>query len=143
MVQEQKALEQAMRMDALAELNDVRAAVARAYFNVRLTQRLVDLYDKTLLPQAQAVMDQAEIFFRSDQAAFANVVETTLAFQNFTLARARAVADHGQAIGELERVLGTTAEPRPEDTDVEPNHASNDDLLPMASSDAPAHTEAN
>ncbi len=113
LIQEQKALERAMRLDALADLNRVRAGVARASFNVRLTERLVVLYEDTLLPQAQSVMDQAELLFRNDQASFSNLIETTLAYQNFTLARLRAQADHGQAIGELERLLGTTAETRP------------------------------
>jgi outer membrane protein, heavy metal efflux system len=112
-IRERQALEQAMRLEALSELNEVRAGVAQAYFLVRLTERLIALYDETLLPQATAIMDQAERFFRSDQASFSNLIETTLAYQNFTLARLRAIADHGQAIGQLERVLGTTAEPRP------------------------------
>jgi len=115
LIKEQKAMEMAVRLDAMNSVNEVRAATARAYFNVRLTERLVDLYDETLLPQAEAIMAQAEVLFRSDQASFSNLIETTLAYQNFTLARLRAQADHGQAIGELERVLGTTAEPRPDE----------------------------
>jgi outer membrane protein TolC len=116
LIQEQKAMERAMRLDALDELNRVRAGVARAMFNVRLTQRLGALYDDTLLPQAQSVMEQAEVLYRNDGASFSNLIETTLAYQNFTLARLRVRADHGQAIGELERVLGTTAEARPPET---------------------------
>jgi len=114
LIEERRALERAMRFEALDELNAVRAGVAQAYFSVRLSERLLALYDETLLPQAAAVRDQAEAFYRADQAAFASVLETTLAHQNFTLARLRAQADHGQAIGQLERLLGTTAEPRPE-----------------------------
>jgi len=112
LIAEQKALERAMRLDALAEVNAVRAGVARAYFNVRLTERLLALYDNTLLPQAQSVMEQSERLFRAEQVSFSSMTETALAWQNFTLARLRALADHGQAIGELERLLGTTAEGR-------------------------------
>ncbi|MCL4216311.1 MAG: TolC family protein [Candidatus Hydrogenedentes bacterium] len=114
LIQEQKALEQAMRLEAMNDLDAVRAAVAQTYFRARLTERLVKLYDDTLLPQAEAVMNQAEIFFRNDQASFSNVIETTLAYHNFTLARLRAVADHGQAIDRLEQVVGTTTEHRTE-----------------------------
>lgn len=127
-IHEREALEKAIRLDALSELNDVRAAVARAYFAVRLTERLIALYDRTLLPQAAAAMDQAEMFFRNEQASFASMLETTLAYQNFTLARLRAISDHGQAIGQLERILGTTAEPRhagtPEELDEIQQHAT-------------------
>lgn len=112
LVREQKALEETMRLDALSELNGVRAAVAQAYFQEELTGRLVRLYTNTLLPEAEGVMRQAETYFRNDQSSFSNVLETTLAYHNFTLARLRAVADHGQAIDRLEKVLGTTADVR-------------------------------
>ena len=133
LIQEQKALEQAMRLDALTSLNEVRSAVAQTYFQVRLTDRLVNLYDETLLPQAESVMQQAEIFFRNDQASFSNVIETTLAYQNFTLARLRAVADHGQAIGRLERVLGTTAEPRSEEPSATLDSGEAEEAMPTVS----------
>jgi outer membrane protein TolC len=89
--------------------------VAQAYFQVALSRRLVDLYGRTLLPQAESVMRQAEIDFRAGIVPFTSVLETTLAWHNFLLAHSRAQADLGQAIGRLEQVLGTTAEPRPED----------------------------
>lgn len=119
MIEEREAMERAMRFDSLDELNTLRAGVAQAWFTVRLSERLVELYDETLLPQAEAVLDQAEAFYRAGQAGFANVIETTLTHQNFTLARLRAQADHGQAIGQLERLLGTTAEARPEAEETE------------------------
>jgi outer membrane protein TolC len=129
-VREKKAMEEAMRLDALDTANQVRAAVAQTYFQVHLTDRLVRLYADTLLPQAEQVMGQAEILFRNDQASFTDLIETTLAYHNFTLAHLRAVADHGQAIGRLEKVLGTTAEPR---TD-EPEEVKGDNgLQPIVS----------
>ena len=112
MIRERQAMEEAMRLEALGDLNMVREAVAAAWLEVRVTSRLVDLYRSELLPQAEAVMSQAEVLFRNDQASFANLIETTLAWHNFQLAHHRAVADHGRAIGKLERALGTTGEPR-------------------------------
>lgn len=111
LIRQKEAMEEAMQLQALDELNRVRQGVAQAFFQVRLTGRLIELYDQTLLPQAEAVMRQAEAWFRSEQASFANVLETTLAWHNFMLARHRAVADHGQAIDRLERAIGTTAGP--------------------------------
>ena len=112
LIREKEALEEAMRLEALDRANRVRQAVAAAFFRVRLTERLARLYADTLLPQADSVMRQAEIYFRNDQGAFSSVIETTLAYHNFLLAHQRAMADYGQAIGRLERVLGTTAEAR-------------------------------
>jgi len=119
LIREKEAVEEAMKNQALEEANRTRKAVAQAWFQVRLTDRLERLYGDTLLPQAQSVMNQAEIDFRAEQSSFSNVIETTLAYHNFLLAWHRAVADHGQAIGRLEKALGTTAEPRPDETSME------------------------
>jgi len=112
LIREQEALEGAMEWEALREVNRVRAAVAGTWFDVQLTGRLVDLYVQTLIPQAESVMRQAELYFRADQASLSNLIESTLAWHNFQLALHRARADHGQALARLEQVLGTTAEPR-------------------------------
>ncbi|HOE96008.1 MAG TPA: TolC family protein [Candidatus Sumerlaeota bacterium] len=113
LIREREALAEAARLDAAAELNRLGEAVANAWLRVRTTDRLARLYREELLPRAQAAMAQAEALFRADQAAFASLLETTMAWHNFQLAYHRARADHGQAIGMLERALGTTAEARP------------------------------
>lgn len=110
LIKEKEAAEQAARQQAMNETNQIRMAVAKTFFAVDLTERLTLLYQKTLLPQAEAVMKQAEIYFRNDQASFSNLIEVTLAYHNFQLAYHRALADHGQSIGRLEQVLGTTAD---------------------------------
>lgn len=123
MIREKQAMEEAMKREALEDTNNVRKAVAQTYFEVSLTDRLARLYRETLLPQAEAVMHQAEIDFRNDQAAFSSVLETTMAYHNFLLAYQRALSDHGQAISRLEMALGTTAEPR--DASPTPNLTEN------------------
>lgn len=110
LIREKQAAEEAMKLQALDEVNQVRKGVAQADYQVRLTGRLVTLYEDTLLPEADSVMRQAEIDFRNGQTSFSSILETTLAWHNFTLAWLRARADHGQAIGRLERVLGATAQ---------------------------------
>ena len=114
LIKEKEALEEAMRLDAMDELNETREAVAQAFFRVRLAGRLAELYRDTLLPQAESVMEQAELDFRAEAASFSSVLETTIAYHNFLLAHRRAIADHGQAIAKLEKAIGTTAEPRVE-----------------------------
>ncbi|MBE7558809.1 TolC family protein [bacterium] len=109
LVRERDVMAEAMRREALDEANRVRQMAAEAYFSARLSQRLAQLYAETLLPQAEAVMRQAEIDFRADLTSFSSVLETTIAYHNFALSYYRARADYGQAVGRLERVLGTTA----------------------------------
>jgi outer membrane protein TolC len=109
LVRERDAMRRAAGLQALDQANMTRQAVAQAWFDVRLTGRLEELYEQTLLPQAEAVMRQAEAWYRADLGSFSNVLESTLAWHNFLLARLRARADHGQSIDRLERVLGTVA----------------------------------
>jgi len=109
-IREQQAEQEAARAMAMQELNEVRQSVAQAYFQARLSQRLRVLYANVLLPQAEAVMRQADVFFRYQDASFSNVIETTLAYHNFLLAYHRAVADYGQSLGRLERAIGATAQ---------------------------------
>jgi len=112
LIKEKKAIEEQMEHQAMQEVNTTRKAVAQAYFQVTLTARLMELYHKTLLPQGEKVMHQAELDFRAGQSSFSSVLETTLAYHNFLLSYQRASANHGQAIGRVEKVIGTTAEPR-------------------------------
>lgn len=109
LIHEKEAVAEAMEQQAMNEVNDVRRGVARAYFAANLTGRLVHLYADTLLPQAESVMQQAELFFRNDQASFSSMIECTLAYHNFQLAYHRALADYGQSIGRLEQVIGGVA----------------------------------
>ncbi|MCB2156263.1 TolC family protein [bacterium] len=117
LIKEKEAMEEAMRLDAMDELNEARRAVAKTFFAVQLTDRLATLYRDTLLPQAESVMGQAELDFRVDAASYSSVLETTLAYHNFLLAYHRAIADHGQAIGRLEKAVGSTAEARMESSE--------------------------
>jgi outer membrane protein TolC len=91
-----------------ATVEAVRAAVADLWVRASNTGRLVGLYDGTLLPQAEKSARLAEALHRKGKASLAGMLETATALQNFRLARARAEADHGQAIARLERVVGAS-----------------------------------
>jgi outer membrane protein TolC len=111
LIREKEALAQAAQLEAMGELNMTRQAIAEAWLELRAMRRLTELYRNELLPQAEAVLRQAETLFRNDQASFANVLETTMAWRNYQLAYCRAVADLGKAIGALERAIGGIVPP--------------------------------
>jgi outer membrane protein TolC len=111
LIREKEALARAAQREAMGELNMTREAIAEAWLEMRTTRRLTQLYRDELLPQTEAVMRQAETLFRSDQASFANVLETTMVWRNYQLAYCRAVADQGKAIGALERAIGGIVPP--------------------------------
>jgi outer membrane protein TolC len=110
LVAEKDAMRRAAGLDAMNQANLTRQAVAEAWYQARLTGRLVELYQRTLLPQAEAVMRQAEADWRAGAGEFSNVLEVTVAWHNFVLSSLRAEADHGQAIDALENALGATAQ---------------------------------
>jgi len=107
-VREAEAETGAMGAERAAVVEKVRAAAADLWFRVVNTERLVSLYDSTLLPQAEKSARLAEALYREGKASLAGMLETETALQNFRMARARAEADHGQAVARLEQVVGTT-----------------------------------
>ncbi len=91
-----------------ATVEAVRTAVADLWVRASNTGRLVALYEGTLLPQAEKSARLAEALYAEGKGSVAGMLETETALQNFRLARARAEADHGQAISRLERVVGAS-----------------------------------
>ncbi len=91
----------------------VRADLARQWWRATNTARLAELYRETLLPQAERAARAAEGLFESGDSSFAGLLETVVAWQHYRLATLRADADYGQALAELERLLGHPLEWQP------------------------------
>jgi outer membrane protein TolC len=105
--------EQAASAEREAQGLKVRADLAKAYFNLSNSARLVKLYRQTLLPQARQALQSAEELYRKGDASLAGVLETTATLHNFELARLRATADFYQNVARLERTLGTAMQLQP------------------------------
>ena len=89
-----------------ARITDTRTQIRAVYFRLQNSQRLVELYQKDLLPQAAKAMEIAETWFREKQSAFSDFIEAQAVGYNFELALARAQADYGKYIARLERLVG-------------------------------------
>lgn len=100
-------MEKAARSEEEAQKLKVRADLAKAYFSLSNSSRLVRLYRETLLPQARQALQSAEELYRKGDANLTSVLETTATVHNFELARLRATADFYQNVARLERTLGT------------------------------------
>lgn len=111
MAREASEMEKAALAEEEAQRQEVRAALAKAYFSLRNSSRLVRLYRDTLIPQARQALQSAEELYRKGEANLASVLETTATVHNFELARLRATADFYQNLARVERVLGTAFEP--------------------------------
>jgi outer membrane protein TolC len=95
------------RADRQLRINTVKTNIGTLYFKVRNAQRVVQLYESDLVPQAARSMEIAEVWYREGESSFTDFIETQSVWYNFQLALARAKADYGISLAGLERLAGT------------------------------------
>lgn len=93
-------------------VNNTRSGIRSIYFRLRNAERLVQLYETSLLPQAATAMETAESWYRAGQGSLTDFVETQSVWYAFQLALARAQADHGRALARLEQLVGQSLDPQ-------------------------------
>ena len=82
------------------------ADLKRLYFRLENARRLVDLYENSLIPQAEQAMEVAETWHQEGTKSIAGLLETQSVWLNFNLARLRAITDYQQNLARLERLVG-------------------------------------
>ncbi len=87
--------------------NTTSARLRKLYFRLLNAQRLVTLYEKSLIPQAKKAMSIAEKWDVDGRKDVSSFLETQSVWLNFNLARLRAQTDYQQALAAIERVVGT------------------------------------
>ena len=88
-------------------IEDLTAAnLKRVYFRLENARRLVDLYEKSLIPQAEQAMEVAETWHQESTKSITEFLETQSVWLNFNLARLRAITDYRQNLARLERLIG-------------------------------------
>ena len=86
--------------------NQTRSSVKAVYFRLENARRLIELYEKSLIPQAEQAMEVAEQWHDGDAQDVSGFLETQSVWLNFNLARLRAVTDYQQYLARLERLVG-------------------------------------
>ena len=86
--------------------NETRAALRTVYFRLENARRLIELYEKSLIPQAAQAMEVAEQWHDTGVNDIAGFLETQGVWFNFNLARLRAVTDYQQYLVRLEQLAG-------------------------------------
>ena len=107
------ALERAAALDHRAAVQRTREGVTRAWYRVGNAERLHRLYEDVLVPRAAAATRTADDLHAAGKGSVGGALETIAVYHNFRLAAARARADRGQAVAELERVVGRPFEAVP------------------------------
>lgn len=105
-VREAEAREEAAMHGRQGLANKTRAAVRRVYFRLENARRLVELYEKSLIPQAEQAMEAAEQWHDGDVQDISGFLETQTVWLNFNLARLRAATDYQQYLARLEQLAG-------------------------------------
>ena len=102
------------RAEALRQghVNASRTDIHVAYFRLQNTQRLVELYQTDLLPQAATALETTEAWFREGYAEFTDLIEAQSTWYNFQLTLARAQADYGKNFARLEALVGHPLTPQ-------------------------------
>jgi outer membrane protein TolC len=87
-------------------INRTHQEIRTLFFRLKNSERLIQLYQKELIPQAARAMELAEVWFRAGESSFSDFVETQSVWYNFQLSLARARADYGKHLARLERLTG-------------------------------------
>lgn len=85
---------------------DIEAKVTQYYYLYQNALRLVQLYEKILLPQAQQAMEIAENLYRENGGAFMDYLETQLIWFNFQLAYQQSLKEQGLFQTDLQGIIG-------------------------------------
>jgi outer membrane protein TolC len=116
-LQEARAEEQKALSLKAAQINQANAQIRNLYFRLKNSERLILLYRDQLLPQAARAMTVAETWFREKQGSFSDFLETESVYYNFQLSLARAKADYGKYLAQIERLCGPSLTRRMEGRD--------------------------
>ena len=105
-LEEARASEQKALSTKATQINQTNAQIRNLYFRLQNSERLIRLYRDQLLPQAARAMEIAETWFREKQGSFSDFIETEAVYYNFQLSLARAKADYGKYLAQIERQCG-------------------------------------
>jgi outer membrane protein TolC len=105
-LEEARAEEQRAQAMKISQINNTNGQIRNLYFRLQNSERLIRLYRDQLLPQAAQAMEIAETWFREKQGSFSDFIETESVYYNFQLSLARAKADYGKYLAQIERLCG-------------------------------------
>jgi len=89
-----------------AVANELENDLKRVYFNLTSASRIVELYGKSLVPEAKESLEFAEARYKNGEEMIGRLLETQSLWINFRLVYLRAFADYLKSVAELERLTG-------------------------------------
>jgi outer membrane protein TolC len=89
-----------------AERSKARAKLSELWFNLANRQRLLQIYEDTIIPQARTALETANSVFLQNPEKFADYLETSNTFYSLQIAALRAETDLFISATELEKYSG-------------------------------------
>ncbi len=86
--------------------NQTLFEVKDSYLKVKTAKDILNLYDTTLIPQAEQSFKSAESGYQTGRSDFFNLLDSERVLLGSHLAYYRALTDHEQSIADLERYVG-------------------------------------
>ena len=99
-------LERAARDEQRAVTDDVMARISKVFFQLQNAERLIRLYDGSLIPQAEGALRIAEQWHATGRDTYGRLLEARMVWLNFQLASERALVDYEQRVARLEQLVG-------------------------------------
>ncbi|CCK82389.1 TolC family protein [Desulfobacula toluolica] len=106
------------KADQLVIANQIKEKISRLWFKLQNSKRLVTLYEKELIPQSMRSVQTAETWFRHGDGSFADLLEIQATAYNFQLSLARAKADYGKTLVQLEQLAGVVLDKQIKDKQI-------------------------
>ncbi len=107
MVREAKAEREMAKADYQAMRNMTSFDVKNLLVKVQTTQRLIELYQTSVLPQAEQALKVTESAYQSDRMGFLDLLDAARTLLDFRLEHYEHFAQYEQFLAELERAVGT------------------------------------
>lgn len=107
-VAEAEHLRRAARYERQAAIDDLMPRITKVYFRLENAARLVELYGKSLIPQAARAMEIAEQWRDTGRDTMGRLLEAQSVWLNFQLAYQRALSDYEQMVARLEQLVGVS-----------------------------------
>lgn len=100
---------------AAAELdmlrNTIRQSIVDGLARLERSQRMAELYQTAIIPQATGALDAAMAAYRVGKADFMNVLDSRMALFNYERQYYEAVAEYQMQLSQLEGVVGVALPP--------------------------------
>ena len=107
MVKEAKADRDVAQADYQTMKNETLYDVKNLFVKVQTEVRLIDLYETSVIPQAEEALKVAESSYHSEKSNFLDLLDSARSLLDFRLEHYQHITDYEISLADLERTVGS------------------------------------